>query len=1141
MTIVIRPGQGLMTIKPEYVKPTDIIYIPTNKFKQREGGGGGSSAPAPTTTPKPVYQSGTLLGFEGNKGFVPAEAAIIKSGAYDTSKLRLIRESMADEGRTKVRYYENETGNRVQVIEKGGKTQYRTFKGAAPTATYTSKNVPVQESSPSEFEQKVYGGTYDISKGTYTSPTGQVQSMQYSQVPEGTRIAASQNAYLFEKQIDTYNNAPVTEVYYKSETGEVRQATPEERDYFRSNQVREEQAVAYEKGTYERYKTAIQTKEKTQMVAGEMEGAAIKFLKQTEEEVTAYKPVKKVTTSITETLGLVEEEDRGKLFTKRGNINLMFPYQKINIIAEQAGLAAEEYGEKKNIKRAQWEGAALQAGAELSPENLVEFGGYALLGGALKIAPRITKPILAYEGVRTYSKAETKKEKILGATIAGLVVIPTTAKISRALKARGDVIVADTGELVPLKERLSQVDKIIQNQGKEIETITSKRSSRVGLTNKPMEDIDYTYGHKIQFGTYKVGMAYPTSEYFLKGNNKLWKTGIVEITNAKVQSNAPNLLKSIRKDLLKEGVTSEQKIEKLYSLAKKEANELREPIATISPKRMRGFAQSEQEIIKIMPERWKQKKLNFAGWTERGNKIYTDKSIRQNLKDFITSKVRKKQIIGSYWGELAKDKYEYLKGKEHIKGEYYSHGKAHLLPMGKYNKYYPYHDITKVSDIDSFSKFEHGMTAYKLWKQKLFPDKSIYKLPYRKQRLIARAFAGHTDARFNLGTLLKKRSSTDLYSDKGKQLKWSIEGIKNPYLQDIATLDRLDLTRFGLKIDWKMEHLGDSNWIDRRMLSEKALKRLFENKEYLTSLELSKKSGYYGGLAGKKDLMIEGMIKPEQIALLNSRFGKIQQSVPKELVKEIKPKKYKEQDYKANYINKFYSTHEPYRSSPQGLLYTKKYNKPRIDYITDYKLNSYEPIKIRSSASYKPNINKVIKEIGYKPVKTPTYPLHRVKLSYSPYARLPRGTTYARVPTTPKKDIPKDVSNPFRIKRKRLKSLGAGFDLFLMRKGKPQVVARGLTKEAALDIGTRKTLGSLRATYGIRRSRLPAKEIPTGKEFFRFKSLFRRPSRKSKYKRFGEVYIQKATRVPFLGTGRLTTRGEKSEIQLARKMRGMLR
>ena len=116
-----------------------------------------------------------------------------------------------------------------------------------------------------------------------------------------------------------------------------------------------------------------------------------------------------------------------------------------------------------------------------------------------------------------------------------------------------------------------------------------------------------------------------------------------------------------------------------------------------------------------------------------------------------------------------------------------------------------------------------------------------------------------------------------------------------------------------------------------------------------------------------------------------------------------------------------------------------------------------------------------------------------------------------------------------------------GFDVFIIEKGKPRVIARGLTRGAALDIGAGRALKSLRATFGILPSREPSvRELRTGGEFLKYQELFREPTLKSPYRKLGQgVYVQRQKKVGRVGRGRLTFPEEISEIKEA-KMKKLL-
>ena len=93
---------------------------------------------------------------------------------------------------------------------------------------------------------------------------------------------------------------------------------------------------------------------------------------------------------------------------------------------------------------------------------------------------------------------------------------------------------------------------------------------------------------------------------------------------------------ALERERIKNGRVSEKNIELLYKLAKEEANIRRVPIATHSPKTLRGYRQAEHEIVKVIPEGWKAKTY-FSGITESGNRIYSEGGTIKALKEIIKS------------------------------------------------------------------------------------------------------------------------------------------------------------------------------------------------------------------------------------------------------------------------------------------------------------------------------------------------------------------------------------------------------------------------------------------------------------------------------------------------------------------------
>ena len=110
---------------------------------------------------------------------------------------------------------------------------------------------------------------------------------------------------------------------------------------------------------------------------------------------------------------------------------------------------------------------------------------------------------------------------------------------------------------------------------------------------------------------------------------------------------------------------------------------------------------------------------------------------------------------------------------------------------------------------------------------------------------------------------------------------------------------------------------------------------------------------------------------------------------------------------------------------------------------------------------------------------------------------------------------------------------GKGYDVWIIKRGKPKIVRKGLLFEDARDVGTKRILKDLRATFFLKKSKEKAKDIPTQGEFEKYKHLLRKPLAGSKYHKLSdinEVWIQRKEKVGKFG-GRLSFGGEKQEIK----------
>lgn len=485
-------------------------------------------------------------------------------------------------------------------------------------------------------------------------------------------------------------------------------------------------------------------------------------------------------------------------------------------------------------------GAAIKAGyIGTTVASIIRTGGVVV--GGVYLTGAVTRVALT---PGTYEKFETTGG-ILSTEIIPFGVGYKIAKPGFIRKTPGKIpglqeptiLEADIGDLVPLRERKMQVKELFDK--KTVETITGRR--RFGehiLTLKGKGDIGYTYGVPVEFATWtQRGGVKPQALLFTKKG--LFGLGKYEIRNIKIQT-FPEAFKS---KLLKFGKVSEMDIKILFRGAQLEANLLGKPVATISPKRLRGYPQPEIELVKIYPEGYKLPKLKFAGFAESGAVVFKETGILQNILSNLKKYGMKQEIRLEFFKTLAQEKISYLRGREVFLGEYGTHGKEHLLPMEKYHKYYSMHDIAKPYETDPFSRYKHGETAAWLARTKGL-ESGFYKLPVKEQRLLAEAYAGHEYARFNLYSLFHTPEGKTILPTL-KQLYYSAKAIRNPYLREISTLDRQDLIRLGITPD-------------PRFLSKSALKSL-------------RARGFESPSVQPSD--IEQIFPTQRIKLIEQRFG----------------------------------------------------------------------------------------------------------------------------------------------------------------------------------------------------------------------------------------------------------------------------
>lgn len=147
-----------------------------------------------------------------------------------------------------------------------------------------------------------------------------------------------------------------------------------------------------------------------------------------------------------------------------------------------------------------------------------------------------------------------------------------------------------------------------------------------------------------------------------------------------------------------------------------------------------------------------------------------------------------------------------------------------------------------------------------------------------------------------------------------------------------------------------------------------------------------------------------------------------------------------------------------------------------------------------------------------------------------PPARAP-----VRIPTPPPPIITPSTT-PARDMLMGMLEAPSSFDVGIVKKGKPETIRRGLNRNDALDVGARRVLSDLSATFFLQPSNQPATDIPDTNIFRNNRQRFRPPKPNSKLLNLGsEVWVQKKSGFG----GRLSSPSERSAIQfLGREKRG---
>lgn len=644
------------------------------------------------------------------------------------------------------------------------------------------------------------------------------------------------------------------------------------------------------------------------------------------------------------------------------------------------------------------------------------------------------------------------------------------------------------GDMVPIMDRYARAEDLLNNPGGKMNVATANnRLRRRPLWNeKNPSNPDYTHNVPIEFATPEVAGNIITSDLFLKTNN-LGRKGIrpsISIEEGLIQSNIPENIKlDIKESILSGNPLEESKIKQIYDLASLEAEQTGRPIITFTPKRLRGFPQSELEVAKVFPSNYKVNlsKFRFGGFAEDLTVIFRDKSTLNSLK--LNYQSWTKNTRYNYWERLASEKQSYLEGRPSWVGEYETHGREHLNPMDIQNIYYKGHDITKPSDYSEIKGFPHGETAGELLKTGKYPDKTIYKnYGPTDIKLMAEAYAGHEYARFNLKSLFVKpkwigsdasgwKVVYKLSLPSRQNVFWYVKQkvSPNPFLEDIATLDRADLRRYGI--------------IPHEMyMSKDALKRLY-GKNGQSHSEIINEM--------KNEVIKEGKINKPISQDISKIYGK-----EYSYIKEPKAYFVYYQDQLKYNVPKSYSTD-----------YTKAYELKSVakySYADSYKItyapSSYEKSKANYSSNYKSSYN----------VRT-KYP-----------SSMPKYTSVSS-----KKKI---TNSSFKVNNRKPYSENLmeqiGYRTFIKKKGKKVYLAGIRAKGEAILFGEEVALQGTQATFGVEKA---GTSVIGGRKSFTPSNKLFRTYRIKKGERLAltDTFIQRKGK-------RLITRDEVKALQLAR-------
>ena len=613
-----------------------------------------------------------------------------------------------------------------------------------------------------------------------------------------------------------------------------------------------------------------------------------------------------------------------------------------------------------------------------------------------------------------------------------------------------------TKQTIPYREPYNVAKQVLKNKRVNLARATKTPDVKTILYRDPATLQDIGVGKPGAFAT----IDYPGSKisrvgsYFTEKSTKTTlgeallspkSAAIQKLTNVKTADIPKRLQNSILKQLRTKGKVNVKTITEYTKLVQQQANKTKSPIVMLSPKTLTGSPEMENEIFLLFPKIAKGKKPIFKlpqsqliGVTKKESiPIYEtmfDKDIIKS-KDLIDTtnigrQIKFKSNLLDDWAEIVNTKFAQITGKAPripTAFEAEKHGTQHYENVLRNIKKLKFKDIKLSADelklmaqlhdtgkigSSSFTTWEHGDITAQVLKAGKFKGEQFTKLPQYKKDLIIKAVKTHT-------TIKPLKFLTSPKADVS-DLKGIAQGLfGTPEQKALATADRIDLTRFGIRPDPKQLFLKIGK--PSKVSISKPLKVFGKNVVKTTTPKISKtiRSKYQTGktqwdfkdipekqkIISERDKRIFGFggkdienrlwkMAPERreaagffqtIPKFNKPYIKVKsypsiyvygrRTTPIKYSKYIKPKKEK----------------EPYYKPIKKKEYDKSYIKNK-EYVTDYVISKkYELAR----PPYKPDKK-------YKPPTTPPYYKPPVKSYYDvpPYYK-PSKYAYTKYPTYP--------------------------------------------------------------------------------------------------------------------------------------------